>query len=1853
MAHDNTFVTGNGGYTFSQEEMQVLQALQRDFVDIYESENPATMNPDALETQAYRDYLETVQPGVDGKYQYGLAAVLYDQIFDYISEGSPPEDRAPKAGVDIGVWYWFGGAGEVNRNDSLRGTFIQEFTQIQYNLRGGTGDSALVGQDASNRIGLAAIDDIVKNGFLPDATGLGVADAGAVASTVFSLPYSPDGDYAPWAGTLLFPYLGVDRFAENWLLPDPDEWKDRITGTINGDEKVFKGIPGSYDLFTVLYAGWEASIAAGAENMQEALSLIFSGPDVPFEDQSALAELINQWFYQYYGIAEEDYRFHPGNNTIFNPVKSALGPTYLVGTVDDDEQLAADYSSELDSFIVHGGPGSDTISALINSSWEMSDPPLPHRPVLFDGGETAAVGGGETDTLTFQGWREDAAYHMQGFPDFKPEFQYHGLTLEAVTCQGFYDYYIEATSRLYFGMRDAIFGMEVIIATDIRDIFIVDEDNFPDDLDLMIDAADSLEKGDLLDIRGMDSAATAILQNEGEDSGTLAQDGNAIGIRNFDDVYGSDFDDLIQGSDGRNQLYGGDGVDTIDGGAGHDDIHGGAGNDIILGGAGADWILDRGADSAVGEDPEIGTEETPEEYVNRTTSYDTEGDDTIKGGARSDILVYSGGVDIFEGGAGHDAYLTVEEVYGTRGPEDNLTIVLSEDAADPTTWFGHDLIAGDGRGVDLLQFTDISSSEVTISYDYEEVYIGSAIAELDPLLWWNLSSDPKTYDFYQTIGSFEIRVNNTGSSIVVEEVVGFQVRGDNPSQLGGIEATIAAPFVIEFSDGYLDWASSVLDPTTGFYTFENSELGEDAFVARDSFQAERDEIQSEITGDETDDNLFGNIDANLVIAGGGDDRIFAGDGNDTIIGGRGSDMIDGGTGVDTASYEFASESVWIRLLNNDYQVGEAVGDVLVDIENLRGSAFDDLLGGDEQRNFIWGGAGNDVIYGFGGIDELHGEAGDDELTTSYWHDDRLYGGAGNDTLNGSSGDDFLYGGAGDDRLISGFQPNINGDLSPGNDYFDGGDGTDTAEFWWSEEGVVVDLGAGWARFEALGETVTLVSIENVDGTRNNDTIIGNDGDNVLHGGQGDDLLVGGAGNDTLDGGSGNDQFFGGIGLDTVVINAVVSAVSYAYVEGAITLSYGNTTKTVFDDIETLQFSDGTLSYGEIASGLIDAFAVIDDFLRVDEATTVTLDLLANDLEYQGNPISILSVNGVEATPGTVVRLDSGATVTIAADGSLTFDQGGAYAWLDAGESALETFSYEATDASGVVKTATATIIVEGADTAADQIHLERDVFVTETNPDAADALFIGNFNVSTTILIVDEQHIDPNNLPAGYEVQEIGGETFITYGTDDAVILKDIAFDTWAFAAAQQTLGTAGNDRIDGTEGADVINAGAGADTVYGMAGDDVVVGGDGKDYIQFTDGNNVVLGGNGNDTINAEGDGANLFYGGSGDDALTGGEGDDILYGGSGNDVLLGGRGDGNDRLYGGSGDDRLYGGGGLYRGGGIDFFDGGAGFDRLDLQTEYPSGTSPGLIVDMRNGYFGWADGSYGIERFDNIEFIVGASGNDVMRGNDLGIRLDGVLGDDTLIGGSGDDTLTDGYGNNRIFGEAGDDKILGGRDSDVLHGGQGNDTLFGSGQSDQLFGEEGKDTLNGGDGRDKLYGNAGNDTLKGGQGDDVLHGGQNNDILFGGDHSDQLFGEKGNDTLNGGNGRDTLYGGAGNDMLHDNGQTGEYGRDLFFGGAGDDTLRIGGGRDTVTGGAGADSFEFFGSNIGADRVTDFALGTDRLGLDDALWTGTLTKQQVVDQFADVSSGVVVFNFGNGNSITLTGVTDVTELVGDIFIF
>ncbi len=300
------------------------------------------------------------------------------------------------------------------------------------------------------------------------------------------------------------------------------------------------------------------------------------------------------------------------------------------------------------------------------------------------------------------------------------------------------------------------------------------------------------------------------------------------------------------------------------------------------------------------------------------------------------------------------------------------------------------------------------------------------------------------------------------------------------------------------------------------------------------------EFADELGGDDQDNVLKGMGGSDLLIGRGGDDRLEGGDGDDRLIGGEGADTLDGGEGRDTADYSTSGAGVLVSLATGLAMGGDAEGDILISIENLVGSDFDDHLTGDDVDNILIGGRGDDVLIGEAGNDTLIGGRGADTLIGGEGIDRADYsqsaegvivnmldssaggGDAEGDTFHsieiivGSFHDDTIIGDDGDNIIMGGC----------GADFIDGGAGFDTADYSQADEAVIVDLGLGQGLSgEAEGDT--LVNIERLVGSAYSD---------ILRGGAGDDVFVGGFGNDTLEGRAGSDTYHFGYdsGEDLVV-----------------------------------------------------------------------------------------------------------------------------------------------------------------------------------------------------------------------------------------------------------------------------------------------------------------------------------------------------------------------------------------------------------------------------------------------------------------------------------------------------------------------------------------------------------------------------------------------------------------------------------------------------------------------------------------------------------------------------------------------
>lgn len=378
---------------------------------------------------------------------------------------------------------------------------------------------------------------------------------------------------------------------------------------------------------------------------------------------------------------------------------------------------------------------------------------------------------------------------------------------------------------------------------------------------------------------------------------------------------------------------------------------------------------------------------------------------------------------------------------------------------------------------------------------------------------------------------------------------------------------------------------------------------------------------------------------------------------------------------------------------------------------------------------------------------------------------------------------------------------------------------------------------------------------------------------------------------------------------------------------------------------------------------------------------------------------------------------------------------------------------------------------------------------------------------------------------------------------------------------------------------------------------------------------------------------------GGAGRDTLIGNSADNVLEGGDGNDTLIGNG--GADSLFGEGGNDTLrIGATSLSYG---ELFDGGAGFDTLDLSSH---GTDfhvdlAGMTIDVSSStpVLSSVDETAGIG-IDDTGIGPGDTGG-VETGSEItaiGLATGRVVNIEKIVGGSGNDRLIGDGQNNR------------------LEGGDGNDWLFGNGGLDTLLGGDGDDLLSpglapltageryiGGDGIDRIDLSMFTDDLHVDLftndlnlivhpvstpafiGEvEIVDSGRGNDELFGDRSDNTFFGNDGNDRINGDDGNDNLFG--------------EFGDDILNGGEDNDELN---------GGLGNDQF-VFDPNFGHDTVTDFESGVglgDMLRFDSTIFS---SFEQVLAAATQVENDTII-TVDENNSVTLSNVQRSTLTADD----
>ncbi|NOU07056.1 MAG: calcium-binding protein, partial [Hyphomicrobiaceae bacterium] len=413
---------------------------------------------------------------------------------------------------------------------------------------------------------------------------------------------------------------------------------------------------------------------------------------------------------------------------------------------------------------------------------------------------------------------------------------------------------------------------------------------------------------------------------------------------------------------------------------------------------------------------------------------------------------------------------------------------------------------------------------------------------------------------------------------------------------------------------------------------------------------------------------------------------------------------------------------------------------------------------------------------------------------------------------------------------------------------------------------------------ALGGSDTLISIENVEGSKLADILIGSGVANVMRGGDGVDYLDGGAGDDVLEGGAGSDSLVGGAGSDTASYQLSTTGVT---IDLSANNSYDGVSVDSFSLIENaIGSAQGDSLVGNAGANILEGLAGVDyiyggagsDTASYRSSTIgVTVDIGA---AYSWDGVSTDFFNSIENAIG------SAQGDALVGDGEDNILEGlGGVDFIYGGPGGADTTSYRSS-ATGVTVDLAAKYSWDGAST---------DFFNSIENAigsEQGDAL-VGD--VGDNIL------------------EGLGGVDFIyggAGGSDTTSYRSSLTGVTVDLAAKYSWDGVSTDffnsiENAIGSEQGDALVGDAGDNTLEGLGGTDFIYGGPGgsdtASYRSSLSGVTIDLAGQ-TSYDGASVDFFNSIENGTGSalgDVLFGSTGANILEGLAGGDTLIGNGGD------------------------------------------------------------------------------------------------------------------------------------------------------------------------------------------------------------------------------------------------------------------------------------------------------------------------------------------------------------------------
>jgi Ca2+-binding RTX toxin-like protein len=1521
-------------------------------------------------------------------------------------------------------------------------------------------------------------------------------------------------------------------------------------------------------------------------------------------------------------------------------VLNAGGQT-LTGTANADMLVGSYFNDTINALggndTIYGGGGADTLNGGDGDDWIASGPQFSQNtsggPAIIDGGignDRAILGfSDQTAAISFDGSVSSAVNTV--FRD--------GLAFGSVTNAEVYEITGGSGNDSFVGGAGSDFfmgngGNDTILGGDGSDFIVAA--NGDDVLDGGAGAFDQVAYWNSSVAVTVNLALQGAAQNTGAGVQTLT---------GFEDLQGSQFDDVLAGDAGANRLYGSLGNDQLLGADGNDFLVAGAGDDTIDGGVGIDTASFFDPVAATVNLNIVGAQNTGQGVKTII------GVENLDGGGAADTLIGDANANTLSGQSGNDTLIGGDGADILQGQFDNDSLDGGVGADTLRGGSGNDTLFG-GAGADRFEFDGSGAgTDRVLDYNVSEDTLtflgGGATIQTGLDLDLDGAFDDSRYTHsggvVEVLNFTPVGVNLVGtpnadtlSGGPVNDTIDGAGGNDVLSGLDGADSILGGAGndtlnggtgndTLRGGDGddFISTNTVFSNVTAGGADVVDGGAGADRLqialadqAAAISFNASNPNAVvmnvggapfGTITSIETfevfagsgNDTLVGGMGNDTLNGSSGANVISGGDGNDFITGGTTADTMDGGAGNDTASFGSSTAGITVDLTIIGAQNTGAAGlKTLSRIESLTGSNFNDTLIGDGGANTLNGAGGADAISAGDGNDSLIGGTGNDTLT----------GGAGRDTFA------FTGNNLGIDRITD---YNVAEDQLQ---FLSNVALTVTAGLDLDLDGALDDTRITYVNGAQPGGTIEILNVDltalSVEGGAGGDILFGYNGADTLRGNGGDDVIVGQGGIDTLEGGAGNDLIIGGWQGGTQSDNFPDGGNSILGGEGNDDIRGGGGADTIDGGV------GDDLIGGRGGPDSLDGGAGIDTLQLYDTiAGTGTTPFSFTFVDAPG-------VTGTTWTGDSYVNFEN-----VIVTGSLAADTiiGGS------GDDNL-----------GGSDGADSLVGGGGADTL--QGGLGND---TVTGGAGADLFFVGEGVDRITDFNAAEDYIAALSLPSTIEnsldldSDGLNDDLRITISVDGVVSSVEVLDASGLIA--QQVGGSL----------AETLTGGAAADVIAAGGGNDSVSGGLGSDYLDGDDGNDILHGSSQNDVGGADAR-----------DHIEGGLGNDTIFGGAGNDTLLGG--DGDDILISAPGaaaftaplawsiSDLTV--------GGDDFIDGGVGYDQAILS--YAGRTGPllfnggaNLIGALQAFQFTVQVDGKNVHSISNVEafYVFGTDFADTIIGGAGSDSLFGGLGDDSLIGGEGFDfAIVSGNGATADLALQGAAQNTG-NGFDVLTGFEGlrgdvfNETLYGDsannlimgglGQTavDQLFGRDGDDVLMNSVGivlptgtpgltLATSVGNVAAFTTDGSQA--VMDGGAGFDLgwLAYGDRTDAI-----NFTLSDPNAvTQILVGGVAQGSITNIERVALWtgsGADAMTGGVNADLLNAGANNDTISGGLGADTL------IGGDG-------------DDLIYTNTAADLTAGPGFDFVDGGVGtdrgVFTFTNlSNNIVFNGTASATNTV------